>query len=231
MARELEMLGVVLEHPERPLVAMIGGAKISTKIKVLDNLSKRVDVLWIGGAMATTFLRARGLSTGRSLVEDDFVDVARGLLAASATERRRLALPTDVVVSASTDGTASSRVVAVEAIPDDMMVVDVGPDTAAHIAADCVDAGTVVWNGPVGINEIPAFAEGTRSVARSLAGISALTIIGGGDLAAAIESASVTDKMGFVSTGGGATIEYLEGTQLPGVVALRDRSAVKPAIR
>lgn len=231
MAREIEVLSGVLEHPARPLVAIIGGAKISTKIKVLANLRNRVDMLWVGGAMATTFLKAQGLRTGQSRVEDDFVDAARGLLGTSASRHGHLALPTDVVVSSNVDGSAPCHVVAVGAIPDDMSVVDIGPDTAAHIAADCFGAGTVVWNGPLGIYEIPAFAEGTRSVARSLARVSALTIIGGGDLAAAVEEAGVADRMGFVSTGGGATIEYLEGTALPGLAALRERDAVRPATR
>ena len=231
MARELDALADVLEHPQRPLVAIIGGAKISTKIGVLANLGDRVDTLWVGGAMAATFLRARGVSTGRSLVEDDFVDAARRLLESSARKHGHLALPTDVVVSESPDGSAPAHVVAVEAIPEDTMVVDIGPDTAAHIAADCFGAGTVVWNGPLGIYEIPAFAQGTQSVAHSLAGMPAVTIIGGGDLAAAVEQAGVADRMGFISTGGGATIEYLEGKTLPGVAALRDREAVRPATR
>ncbi len=231
MARELKVLSDALEHPQRPLVAIIGGAKISTKIRVLTNLCDRVDMLWIGGAMATTFLRAQGLSTGRSLIEEDFVDVARGLLSSSANEHGRLALPTDVVVSAGTDGNEPAKVVPVEAIPDDMMVVDIGPDTAAHIAADCIRAGTIVWNGPLGIYEVPAFAEGTGSVARSLAGVSGFTIIGGGDLVAAVEEAGVTSQMGFVSTGGGATMEYLEGRTLPGVAALRELEALRPATR
>ncbi len=231
MAREIAVLGDVLESPERPLVAIIGGAKISTKIKVLTNLRNRVDMLWVGGAMATTFLRAQGLTTGQSRVEDDLLDVARGLLASSAALHGHLALPTDVVVSATADGSAPCHAVAVEAIPDDMIVVDIGPDTAAHIAADCFAAGTVVWNGPLGIYEIPAFAKGTHTVARSLACIAGLTIIGGGDLAAAVDDAGVADKMGFVSTGGGATIEYLEGTTLPGVAALRERDAIRPTTR
>ena len=230
MARELNALAV-LEHPRRPLVAVIGGAKISTKIGVLANLGERVDMLWVGGAMATTLLRAQGLSTGRSLVEDKFVDVARGLLESSASQHGHLALPTDVVVSESPDGSAPAHVVAIEAIPDDMMVVDIGPDTAAHIAADCFGAGTVVWNGPLGIYEIRAFAQGTRTVAHSLAEMPAFTIVGGGDLAAAVEQAGVADRMGFISTGGGATIEYLEGKTLPGVAALREREAVRPATR
>jgi len=231
MARELEVLGSVLDEPRRPLMAIIGGAKISTKVGVLTNLIDRVDMLWVGGAMATTFLRAQGYSTGRSLVEDAFVDAARGLLETEASEHGRLALPTDVVVTANVDGSTPTHVVPAEAIPDDMMVVDIGPDTAAHIAADCFRAATVVWNGPLGIYEIPAFAEGTRTVAHALAGMSAFTVIGGGDLAAAVEEAGVAGKMGFISTGGGASIEYLEGRTLPGVSALLERDAVRPATR
>jgi len=136
-----------------------------------------------------------------------------------------------VVVTANVDGSTPTHVVPAEAIPDDMMVVDIGPDTAAHIAADCFRAATVVWNGPLGIYEIPAFAEGTRTVAHALAGMSAFTVIGGGDLAAAVEEAGVAGKMGFISTGGGASIEYLEGRTLPGVSALLERDAVRPATR
>ena len=227
MARELDVLGTVLEHPRPPVVAIIGGAKISTKVGVLSNLVARVDTLWIGGAMASTFLRAEGLRTGRSLVEEDHVETARGLLAGGGSNQGRLRLPVDVVVAASADAGAATRVVAVDAIPDDQMVVDVGPKTCELIAADCAAAGTVVWNGPLGIYEIPEFAAGTRAVARALAGSHALTVIGGGDLAAAVQDAGVADKISHISTGGGATIEYLEGRTLPGVAALRDREAAR----
>ena len=227
MAGELEALGDVLENPRRPVVAIIGGAKISTKIKVLDNLSDRVDVLWIGGAMANTFYRALGLSTGRSLVEEDQIATARALLDSARSRRAVLKLPTDVVVAPEVKDGAPTQTVRSDAIPDDQSMVDVGQETAAAIAKDAATAGTVIWNGPLGIYEIPAFAAGTRSVARAVAESEARTIAGGGDLAAALQDAVVADKFSHISTGGGATIEFLEGTTLPGVAALRDREAAR----
>jgi len=217
----------VLENPRRPVVAIIGGAKISTKIKVLDNLSDRVDVLWIGGAMANTFYRALGLSTGRSLVEEDQIATARALLDSARTRRAELKLPTDVVVAPEAKEGAPTQTVRSDAIPDDQSMVDVGQETAGAIAKDAATAGTVIWNGPLGIYEIPAFAAGTRSVARAVAESEARTIAGGGDLAAALQDAGVADKFSHISTGGGATIEFLEGTTLPGVAALRDRAAAR----
>ena len=226
MARELEVLGGVLEHPEPPLVAVIGGAKISTKLAVLSNLIDRVDTLWVGGAMASTFYRAQGFGTGTSLVEDDQVETARSLLKSASAKPGSLELPLDVVVAPSPEAGAPTAVVAADAIPDDQMVVDVGPQTCERIAADAAHAGTVVWNGPLGIYEIDEFAQGTRSVARSVADSPAFTVIGGGDVAAAIEEAGVADKIDHISTGGGATIEFLEGKVLPGVAALSERDAV-----
>jgi 3-phosphoglycerate kinase len=226
MARELEVLGGVLEHPAPPLVAIIGGAKISTKVAVLSNLMDRVDTLWVGGAMACTFYRAQGMSTGRSLVEEEHIDTARSLLDSPSSKTGKLELPVDVVVAPSADAGAPTTVVTADAIPADQMVVDVGPATTDRIAADSARAGTVVWNGPLGIYEIDEFAQGTRAVAGAVADSPAFTVIGGGDLAAAVEDAGVADKIDHISTGGGATIEYLEGKVLPGVAALRDREAV-----
>lgn len=228
MARELEMLGSVMDNPRTPVVAIVGGSKISTKVGVLDHLLDRVDVLWVGGAMACTFYRALGESTGTSLVEEEQVPIARRLLDSAQGRRADLRLPVDGVVVQKVDADAPTQVVAWKAIPDGWMVVDAGPDTVARIAADCAGAGTVIWNGPLGIYEIPAFAQGTREVARALAASGATTIIGGGDLAAAVQDAGVADKIGFISTGGGATIEFLEGRTLPGVAALRDREAARP---
>ncbi len=228
MARELEMLGSVMDNPRTPVVAIVGGSKISTKVGVLDHLLDRVDVLWVGGAMACTFYRALGESTGTSLVEEEQVPVARRLLDSAQGRRADLRLPVDGVVVQKVDADAPTQVVAWKAIPDGWMVVDAGPDTVARIAADCAGAGTVIWNGPLGIYEIPAFAQGTREVARALAASGATTVIGGGDLAAAVQDAGVADKIGFISTGGGATIEFLEGRTLPGVAALRDREAARP---
>ncbi|HEX6539844.1 MAG TPA: phosphoglycerate kinase [Candidatus Dormibacteraeota bacterium] len=226
MARELDVLGGVLQHPAPPLLAIIGGAKVSTKVAVLSNLMDRVDTLWVGGAMASTFFRAQGLKTGRSLVEEEHIDTARSLLSSAAAKEGTLQLPVDVVVAPSVDPDAPTTVVAADAIPDDLMVVDVGPATCERIAADSARAGTVVWNGPLGIYEIEAFAQGTRAVAGAVAASPAFTVIGGGDLAAAVEDAGVADKIDHISTGGGATIEFLEGRVLPGVAALRERDAV-----
>jgi phosphoglycerate kinase len=226
MARELEMLGSVMDNPRTPVVAIVGGSKISTKVGVLDHLLDRVDVLWVGGAMACTFYRALGESTGTSLVEEEQIQTARGLLDSAGGRRADLRLPIDAVVVEKAVADAATQVVAWKAIPDGWMVVDAGPDTVDRIAADCAGAGTIIWNGPLGIYEIPAFAAGTRDVARAVAASKATTVIGGGDLAAAVKDAGVADKIGFISTGGGATIEFLEGRTLPGIAALRDREVV-----
>ena len=228
MARELEMLGGVLDNPRLPVVAIVGGSKISTKVGVLDHLLDRVDVLWVGGAMACTFYRALGESTGTSLVEEEQVETARRLLDSAGDRRADLRLPIDAVVAEKAADGAPTQVVAWKAIPDGWMVVDAGPETVQRIDSDCAGAGTVIWNGPLGIYEIPAFATGTREVARAVAGSKATSVIGGGDLAAAVKDAGVADKIGFISTGGGATIEFLEGRTLPGVAALRDREVVRP---
>ena len=227
MARELDVLGGVLEHPRLPVVAIIGGAKISTKVGVLENLLDRVDTLWIGGAMACTFYRAQGLGTGTSLVEEEHVQAARRLLDVAPSRRASLELPVDVIIAERAEAGADTAAVAASAIPADRMVVDVGARTCDRIAADCASAGTVVWNGPLGIYEIPAFAAGTRRVAEALARSSADSVVGGGDLAAALAAAGVADKIGHISTGGGATIEFLEGKTLPGVAALREREAAR----
>ena len=224
MIRELRMLGAVLENPKRPLVAIIGGAKISTKIGVLRHLLPRVDTLWVGGAMACTFYQALGEETGTSLVEPDQVETARALLQESHTPGGGdLRLPVDVVVARDAQSTRDTEVVSWKAIPSDRMVVDIGPDSAAQIAESCAGAGTVVWNGPLGIYEVDAFAEGTRRVAQALADSGATTVVGGGDLAAALDHLGLAGRITFISTGGGATLEFLEGRVLPGVAVLRDR--------
>ena len=226
MTRELEMLGGVLEAPRRPLVAIIGGAKVSTKLGVLRHLLPRVDTLWVGGAMACTFYRALGEETGTSLVEPEQVDTARALLQeAHGAGGGDLRLPVDLVVARDAHDAAQTEVVAWKVIPADRMVVDVGPDTVAQIAASCRDAGTVVWNGPLGIYEVEEFAEGTRRVAQAVADSDAQTVVGGGDLAAALQQLGVADRITHISTGGGATLEFLEGRVLPGVAVLRERGA------
>jgi phosphoglycerate kinase len=225
MTRELEMLGSVLDAPRRPLLAIIGGAKISTKIGVVRSLLARVDTLWLGGAMACTFYRALGEETGTSLVEEDQLDVATSLLEQARRAPADLRLPVDVVVAPSPTAGAPTEVVAWKAIPNDWAALDIGPETAAQIADCCASAGTVVWNGPLGVYEIPDFAAGTRRVAQALAESPAITVVGGGDLAAALDSFGVTGCITHVSTGGGATLEFLEGRTLPGVAALLDRNS------
>ena len=228
MARELDVLGSVLHDARAPVVAILGGSKISTKLGVLRNLLGRVDSMHVGGAMACTFFRARGVSTGRSLVEEDLVGVAAGLLESAVGSRCTLHFPLDVVVAAGPSSDYEPTIVPWDAIPDDAMVVDIGPRSVAAIAADVATAGTVVWNGPLGIYEVEEFARATRMVARKVGESRAVTVIGGGDLGAAVEDAGVADCIDFISTGGGATLEFLEGRLLPGVEALRDRTAVAP---
>jgi phosphoglycerate kinase len=224
MMRELRMLGSVLDSPKRPLVAVIGGAKISTKIGVLRHLLPRVDTLWVGGAMACTFYQALGEETGTSLVEPDQVETARALLQEShGPDGGDLRLPVDVVVARDAQDASGADVVSWKEIPPDRMVVDVGPDTVGQISESCRSAGTVVWNGPLGIYEVEAFAEGTRRVAQALADSDAISVVGGGDLAAALDQLGIADRITHVSTGGGATLEFLEGRVLPGVAVLRDR--------
>ncbi len=221
MEKELSYLGRALAEPARPFVAVLGGAKISGKIDVIQNLLPRVDQLLIGGAMMFTFLRAQGASTGNSLVEDDRLDLARALLAGEGA--RKIVLPTDALASTSVDGSDAGVVVPAGAIPADRMGVDIGPATRARYAEILGGAKTVLWNGPMGIFEAAPFAEGTLAVARALAEATrkgAVTIVGGGDSAAAIAAAKLEDAVSHVSTGGGASLEFLEGKTLPGVAAL-----------
>jgi phosphoglycerate kinase len=221
MERELAYLGRALENPRRPFVAILGGAKVSDKIKVIDNLLGKVDRLLIGGGMANTFLKAQGLAVGDSLVEDESLDIAKQLMARGGD---KLVLPTDAVVADAFDPNAKSRVVAVKAVPAGWRILDIGPDTVKRFKAALVGARTVVWNGPMGVFEFPRFAEGTRAIAKALAELSdATTVIGGGDSAAAVEQAGLADRMTHISTGGGASLEFLEGQVLPGVAALMDK--------
>jgi phosphoglycerate kinase len=205
------------------LVAIIGGSKISSKIGVVRSLLKRVDRLCIGGAMACTFFKAKGLEMGRSLVEEDQLDVARSLLA-SAGQGSTLVLPLDAVIAADAKPGVKVQTVAIDAVPADMKVLDVGPMTVERFLQTCDGAHAIVWNGPLGVYEIPPFDRGTDALAEGLAGSDAQTIIGGGDLVAALQKQHLADRMSFVSTGGGATLEFLEGKMLPGIAALRDKS-------
>jgi phosphoglycerate kinase len=223
MQKELDTLGKALERPDRPFAAILGGAKISGKIDVITSLLQRVDRLLVGGAMTFTFFKAKGLEVGRSLVENDRLEVARSVLAEAGRRGVELVLPVDVVISASTDGASPSRVVPVEAIPGDAIGVDVGPDTVRRFADRLADARTVLWNGPMGIFEIEAFAAGTLGVARACAEATArgaVTIVGGGDSVAAVQEAGLAERFSHLSTGGGASLEFLEGRELPGVAAL-----------
>ena len=222
MEREIKTLGRIMTDPPHPLVAIIGGSKISTKIGVVRSLLRRVDRLCIGGAMACTFLKAKGLEMGRSLVEDDQLDVARSLLASGAT----LVLPLDAVVALEAKSGVAVKTVPIDAVPADMKVLDVGPMTVERFLQTCDGAAAVVWNGPLGVYEVPPFDHGTDALAQGLAGSDAETIVGGGDLVAALQKQHLAERMSFVSTGGGATLEFLEGKTLPGIAVLLDRNAV-----
>ncbi|MFN8523540.1 MAG: phosphoglycerate kinase [Chloroflexota bacterium] len=222
MEKEVSALGGLLSEPRRPFVAIVGGAKVSTKLAVLESMLERVNVLLIGGGMANTFLRARGLKVGASLLEADLVETAAGLLDKATARGVELLLPTDVVVAEAVREGADARTVGVDAVPDGWAIVDIGAATAARYDSVVGAAGTVLWNGPMGVFEIAAFGAGTRAVAESLARSGATTVIGGGESVAAVEQLGLTDKMTHISTGGGATLEFLEGRELPGVAALAD---------
>ena len=225
MQKELDYLGRALEQPRRPFVAVLGGAKISGKIDVITALLARVDRLLVGGAMMFTFLKARGRSVGRSLVEDDRLEAARAVLADAARRNVELVLPVDCLAATAPDGSAPARVRAVDQIAADEMGVDIGPQTVTLFAGKLADAKTVVWNGPMGIFEVPAFATGTLAVAAACAPLreqGAVTVVGGGDSVAAVQQSGLGERFSHLSTGGGATLEFLEGRELPGVAALDD---------
>jgi phosphoglycerate kinase len=225
MQKELEYLGRALETPRRPFVAILGGAKISGKIDVIESLLPKVDRLLIGGAMANTFFRAMGLETGSSLVEEDRIPMARTLLERAGDA---LVLPVDLVVAERMEAGAPTRIVARDAIPAGFSALDVGPETVKRYASFISEAGTVLWNGPMGVFDIPEFRNGSVGVARALTeatGRGATTVVGGGDSAAAIAELGLSDQVSHVSTGGGASLEFLEGKTLPGVELLTDREA------
>jgi phosphoglycerate kinase len=226
MQKEIEVLGSALANPERPFVALLGGKKVHDKIGVIRNLMGKVDVLLIGGGMAYTFLKAQGREIGKSLLDAESLEIARETLAQAAARGVRLELPDDVVVAQEFREDAPHRVVPVDAIPPEWMGMDIGPATVEKFGEILHGARTVLWNGPVGVFEMPAFATGTRAMAHALAEVTAAggtTIIGGGDTAAAVESLGYGDKMSHLSTGGGASLEFLEGKELPGIAALQDR--------
>ena len=222
MAREVEYLGRVLEGPDRPFVAVLGGAKVSDKLEVIENLIPRVEALLIGGAMAYTFLKARGLPVGKSLVEEDLVDEARGIERRAKERKLRFELPVDHVVAPKLEAGAPAETLDVgDAAIGDRMGLDIGPKTVTAYRDIIATARTVVWNGPMGVFEIDAFANGTMEVARAVASVKGTTIIGGGDSIAAVAKAGVTDRITHISTGGGASLEFLGGRKLPGVEALK----------
>jgi phosphoglycerate kinase len=224
MEKELEYLGRVLASPDRPLVAILGGAKVSDKLEVIQNFIGRVDRLVIGGAMAYTFLKARGVPVGRSLVEDDKMEAAREIEATVRARGLQFGLPVDHVVTPKLEAGAPSETLDVgDATIADRMGVDIGPRTIALYAGMIKDAKTVVWNGPMGVFEIAAFANGTNAIARAVSEVKGTTIVGGGDSIAAINQAGVADRITHISTGGGASLEFLGGRKLPGVEALSDR--------
>jgi phosphoglycerate kinase len=224
LMNELVALETALEKPKRPLVAIVGGSKVSTKLTVLETLLTKVDQLIVGGGIANTFLAASGLNIGKSLYEADMLDIAKGLLARSKDLKVEIPLPTDVVVAKEFSANAEADVKRVEEVGADDMILDIGPDTAERFAQLCANAGTIVWNGPVGVFEFDQFGEGTRVLAQAIARSSAFSIAGGGDTLAAIEKYGVEEGISYISTGGGAFLEFLEGKKLPAVAMLEERA-------
>jgi len=225
LVAELEALGSALHSPKRPLVAVVGGSKVSTKLAVLENLLDKVDALVVGGGIANTFLAAAGGPVGKSLHEPDMLDTARRLLAHARERGVTLPLPTDVVVATEFSATAAATVKPAPAVTAQEMILDIGPQSAAAIAAIVAQAGTVIWNGPVGVFEFDQFGEGTRALALAIAKSPAFSIAGGGDTLAAIGKYGVEDEISYISTGGGAFLEFVEGRTLPAVAALERRAA------
>jgi phosphoglycerate kinase len=225
MEKELQYLGRALQSPEHPFVAILGGAKVSDKIGVIQNLMNKVDVLIIGGGMAYTFLKAQGESIGKSLVEEDKLELAKDLLQQAKTHKLKFLLPTDHVIADRVEANAVTKVVGHgQPIPPNMMALDIGPETAEVFAEEISRARTIVWNGPMGVFEQPPFAKGTFKIAHAIAeNAGAVSIVGGGDSVAAVKAAGVADKVSHISTGGGASLEFLEGRKLPGVEALTDK--------
>jgi len=221
MAAEVEYLGKILEHPDRPFVAVLGGAKVSDKLEVIQNLVPRVDALLIGGAMAYTFFKASGLPVGKSLVEEDLVDAARAVEKQAQARSLRFELPSDHVVAPKLEAGSPAEILDVgDPAIGDRMGLDIGPKTIARYRDIIAGAKTVTWNGPMGVFEIDAFAQGTIAIAKAVADVEGTTVIGGGDSIAAVAKAGVTDRITHISTGGGASLEFLGGRKLPGVVAL-----------
>ncbi|HEY8685241.1 MAG TPA: phosphoglycerate kinase [Chloroflexota bacterium] len=226
MEQELDALGGLLTHPQRPFVVLVGGAKISGKIGVLTHLIGLAESFLIGGGMANTLLKAEGVDVAASLVEDDRLEAAREFLARASEFGRSVYLPIDVVVAQRPEESAECRVVGINQVPAGWTIVDIGPETVQHFNDVIAGAGTIFWNGPMGIFEVPSFAAGTRAIAEHVAASGAKTVVGGGDSVAAVEQMGVADRITHISTGGGASLEFLEGRTLPGVAVLRD---IRPA--
>ena len=223
MQKEIEFLGNAVENPVRPFVAILGGSKVSSKISVINNLLEKVDTLIIGGGMCYTFTKAQGGNVGNSLLEEDYLQYALDMVKKAEEKGVKLLLPVDAVAADAFSNDANTQVVAQNEIPDGWMGLDIGPKTAEMFADAVKSAKTVVWNGPMGCFEMPKFADGTKAVAEALANTDAVTIIGGGDSAAAVNQLGYGDKMTHISTGGGASLEFLEGKELPGVAAANDK--------
>ena len=223
VAKELEVMGGALNNPKRPFVAVLGGAKVSDKIGVINNLLDKADTIIIGGGMAYTFAKAQGGSIGKSLCEEDKLDYAREMIAKAEKNGVKLLLPSDTMAADDFSNDAKRQVVSTMAIPDGWEGMDIGPDTIRTFCDAVKGAGTVVWNGPMGVFEFENFAAGTRAMAQALADSGAITIVGGGDSAAAVEQMGFADKITHISTGGGASLEFLEGLELPGVACLLDK--------
>ena len=225
MEKELQYLGKVLQHPEKPFIAILGGAKVSDKIGVIQNLMTKVDSLFIGGGMAYTFLKAQGLEVGKSLVEADKLDLARTLLEEARKKKLRFLLPVDHVAAAKIEPNAVVQQIGEgQPIPANLMALDIGPKTIELFSEEISRARTIVWNGPMGVFEIPVFSKGTYKIAEAVAdNVGAISIVGGGDSVSAVRAAGVADKITHISTGGGASLEFLEGKKLPGVEALTDK--------
>jgi len=224
LAAELEALGKALDNPARPMVAIVGGSKVSTKLTVLESLSKVVDELVVGGGIANTFIAAAGHPVGRSLYEADLIDTCKSLSAAARARGGDIPVPTDVVCGKEFSPAAEATLKRVEDVTDDDMIFDIGPESAAVLAAILKEAGTIVWNGPVGVFEFDQFGEGTKAIAMAIAESPAFSIAGGGDTLAAVAKYGIADKVSYISTGGGAFLEFLEGKKLPAVAMLEERA-------
>lgn len=223
MEKELEVLGKALSEPERPFTAIIGGAKVKDKIGVIENLLDKVDHLIIGGGLSYTFVKAQGHSIGKSLLEEDKIELAKSFIDLAKQKGVKLHMPIDAVVASEFSKDADTKVVGIEEIPEEWMGLDIGPKTAEHYASIIKESKLIIWNGPMGVFEMDKFANGTKTVASAMAETKGYTIIGGGDSAAAVEKFEVASQMDHISTGGGASLELMEGKALPGIVALNDK--------